>query len=146
MPLHVVCGLIALSAASVPAPPKLHLTLRASASSVVTGTPVVFTAQLTGGEESEEFYCLTRQWDWGDETKSLEEGECPPYKVGETPVERRFSTQRAFDQGSRTVFLTLSKNGKEVAKAKIGIKVSPRLGQSLRAVQGGKPVDPPKPE
>jgi hypothetical protein len=141
--LQVLYGLLALSSASAPAPPGPHLTLRASASVVVTGTPVVFTAQLTGGQESEELYCLTRRWDWGDETNSVEEGECPTYKAGETLVERSFSTQRIFDPGSRTVFLTLSKNGKDVVKAKVSFKISPPLGQSLGVVHGGQKVDPP---
>src|SRR5262245_16857809 len=66
----------------------LRATPRMSFSPVV----VFFTAELTGGDDIEEFYCPELEWDWGDGGKSVHEADCPPYEDG-FKIERRFSAE-----------------------------------------------------
>src|SRR5580765_4998236 len=40
---------------------------------------VIAMAELTGGEDSEDFYCLAIEWDWDDGSKSLQDSDCEPY-------------------------------------------------------------------
>src|SRR5215468_575402 len=57
---------------------------------------MTFTAELKGGTDSEEYYCPTVEWEWGDDarhggttgTKSVEEGDCDPYQPGVEFVRR----------------------------------------------------------
>ncbi len=74
---------------------KPRLDLRASPRFSFPPSTVLLTAELNGGEDTEEFYCPALVWDWDDGGRSAHEADCPPFQPG-TPVERRFTAEHAY--------------------------------------------------
>ena len=101
MPYRAVLAMILFSlAASAPASDrakvrKPRLGVRATPVFSFTPANVFVTAQLTGGDDVEEFYCPALVWDWDDGGRSAHQPDCPPFQAG-TPLERRFSAQHAY--------------------------------------------------
>lgn len=130
--LGFACLAIAWAAAPLPsaaAPPKPRLTLKALPMNGTSSTLFVFHAILTGGEDSEEFYCLSTEWVWEEQLdSSINESECPPYVPGETKIDRSFSEEQSFRApGKHLVKVVLRKGEKQIATASITVTV--REGQ-----------------
>lgn len=86
------------SATTAPAPAKAKrptLGVRVSPRMAFSPVGVIATAELTGGEDSEDFYCLAIEWDWDDGSKSLQDSDCEPYQPG-TKIDRRFSSEHYY--------------------------------------------------
>ena len=61
---------------------------------------VASSAELIGGaNDSEEFYCPTIEWDWGDGTQSESSVDCEPYEAGKSEIKRRFTVSHVFRAG-----------------------------------------------
>jgi hypothetical protein len=92
---------------------------------------VFFTAELTGGDDIEQFYCPEVEWDWGDGGKSIQESDCAPYELGKSQIERRFTADHVFKRAAvYTVSVTLRRNRRSFAKADIRITVRPGIADS----------------
>ena len=104
---------------------KPRLTLKASPTNGTPSTLFVFQARLTGGEDGEGLYCLTTEWIWEEQLdSSLNEAECPPYKAGETTIERTFTEEQSFRSlGPHVVKVVLHKGDKEIASASITVTI-----------------------
>jgi hypothetical protein len=76
---------------------KPRLDLRATPSFSFTPANVRVTAQLSGGDDVEEFYCPAVVWDWDDGGRSAHQPDCPPFQAG-TPLERHFTAQHAYSR------------------------------------------------
>lgn len=74
---------------------KPRLDLRATPSFTFIPAHVLVTAELSGGDDVEEFYCPALVWDWDDGGRSAHQADCPPFQAG-TPLERRFTAQHAY--------------------------------------------------
>ena len=96
---------------------KAKLSLKGSPSLGSPDTVFAFRAVLTGGADSEDLYCLSTEWAWEEQAdSSINEAECPPYKPGETPIERTFSEEQSFRApGAHLVRVALRKGEREVA-------------------------------
>jgi len=79
-------------------PKRPTLGVRVSPRMAFSPVDIIAIAELTGGEDSEDFYCLAIEWDWGDGNKSLEDSDCDPYEPG-TKIERRFSAEHHYPSG-----------------------------------------------
>ena len=79
-------------------PKRPTLGVRVSPRMAFSPVGVIATAELTGGEDSEDFYCLGIEWDWGDGSKSLQDSDCEPYQPG-TKIDRRFSAEHYYSNG-----------------------------------------------
>jgi len=89
---------------------------------------VFFTAELTGGDDVEQYYCPELEWDWGDGGKSVQESDCTPYDPGTSKIERRFTADHLFRRAFvYTVSVTLRRNRRSIAKADIKITVRPGI-------------------
>ncbi len=104
---------------------KAKLSLKGSPSLGSPDTVFVFRAVLTGGVDSEDLYCLSTEWAWGEQADaSINETECPPFKAGETPVERVFTEEQTFRSiGAHQVRVVLRKGEKEIASAATTVTV-----------------------
>ncbi len=80
---------------SAPKPKRPTLGVRVSPRMGFSPIGVIAMAELTGGEDSEDFYCLAIEWDWDDGSKSLQDSDCEPYQPG-TKIERRFSSEHYY--------------------------------------------------
>jgi hypothetical protein len=77
-------------------PKKPSLDLRANPRMAFSPVVVSFTAEMTGGEEVEDYYCPEIEWDWDDGGKSTQEGDCEPYETGKTQLQRRFTNDHEY--------------------------------------------------
>jgi len=110
---------------------KPSLSLKASPAVSFAPARVVIVAELKGGaDDSEELYCPTVEWEWGDLTTSTQEADCEPYAAGKSTVKRRFTVEHQFrNPGGFKVVLRLKKGQKVVASANTLVQVRPGLGQ-----------------
>src|SRR6476620_2846435 len=86
---------------------KPQLELRATPRFAFSPVSVLFTAELSGGDDIEEYYCPELEWEWDDGGKSVVEGDCPPFQTG-TEIQRRFTAQHEYrTAGSYGVKVTM---------------------------------------
>ena len=108
---------------------KPHLELRSSPRMGFSPLHVLLTAELTGGDEVEDYYCPALEWDWSDGAKSSYEQDCPPFETGAKLV-RRFTGEHAYGgPGLYNVKLTLKRSGRTVATANTTVMVNAGVGQ-----------------
>jgi hypothetical protein len=108
---------------------KPRLDLRASPRVAFSPAVVLLTAELVGGDEVEEFYCPSLEWDWGDGGRSAHESDCPPFQTG-SQLERRYTAEHGFRQaGDYNVKVTMRRGGRVLATASARIALRPGLGE-----------------
>src|SRR5262249_56249139 len=84
---------------------------------------VPLTAELVGGEPTEDFHCPGVDWDWGDGTHSFHEEDCPPFAPG-MELERRFTASHAYAiPGDYRVRVVLRRANRSVAAAGTSVLV-----------------------
>ena len=102
---------------------KPRLKLRANFGAAIGPVPVMAVAELVGGEDLEEFYCVGLRWDWGDGTRSYQESDCDPFESG-MEVARFFSARHAYRQpGDYRVRVSLVRADRVVAAAATSVRV-----------------------
>jgi hypothetical protein len=90
---------------------------------------VLFTAELTGGDDIEDLYCPELTWEWDDGGKSVQESDCAPFEPGKTKIERRFTANHVYGRAAiYTVKVTLRHTGKTLASQTVQITVRPGAG------------------
>jgi len=127
--------LSAVVAAQKPAPSKdkeqdKHPSLKLTARPPIGMSParVVLTADVNGGpNDSEDYYCPTIEWDWGDGTMSESMSDCEPYQPGKSEIRRRYTIDHVFRAGNYRVALRLKKRDKMVASATVMIEIRPGI-------------------
>src|SRR5438270_8993436 len=75
---------------------KPRLDLRATPRMAFSPVNVLLTAELTGGDDVEQFYCPELEWDWDDGGRSVHEADCPEYEAGKSKIERRFTAEHQY--------------------------------------------------
>lgn len=104
--------------------PKVSLSARPIVS--VSPSRVSLTAELQGGpNDSEEYYCPTIEWDWGDGTMSESSNDCEPYEPGKSQIRRRYTVQHLFRAGSYRITFRVKKRDKVLSAATTNIEVRP---------------------
>ena len=110
-------------------PKKPRLDLRATPRMAFSPVNVFFTAELTGGDDVEEYYCPELEWEWDDGGKSTEEADCNPFEPGKTKIDRRFTSDHEYRRaGVYNVKVTMRRAGKSLAAASVRVTVRPGLG------------------
>ncbi len=118
---------MALAAEAKPKKPRLDL--RATPRMAFSPVNVFFTAELTGGDDVEEYYCPELEWEWDDGGKSTQESDCPPWEAGKTKIERRFTSDHEFRRaGVYNVKVTMRRSDRSMAAASVRVTVRPGLG------------------
>jgi hypothetical protein len=108
---------------------KPRFDLRATPRMSFSPTTVFFTAELSGGDDVEEFYCPELEWDWGDGGKSIHESDCPPFELG-VKIERRFTAEHDFRRaGQYNIRVAMRRTGRLVALASVRVLVRPGIGR-----------------
>ena len=89
---------------------------------------IILTADLNGGpDDSEDFYCPSIEWDWGDGTTSESSSDCAPYEPGKSEIRRRYSIEHIFRAGNYRVALRLKKRDKLVTSATVFVEIRPGI-------------------
>ena len=129
--VFVLAAALAASApaADDPKPKKPKLDVRATPRMAFSPVNVLLTAELTGGDDVEEFYCPELEWEWDDGGKSVHEADCPEYQAGVSKIERRFTATHDYRKaGAYNVKITMRRANKTLAQTSIKITVRPGLG------------------
>jgi len=114
-------------------PKKPTLGVRVSPRLAFSPVNVLAIAELTGGEDSEAFYCLAIEWDWDDGSKSLQDSDCEPFEPG-MKIDRRFSSEHYYSRaGSYNIKAALKTQDKVVASNSYRLLVR----QGLPTERGG---------
>jgi hypothetical protein len=110
---------------------KPSLSLKANPAVSFAPARIVVIAELKGGtNDSEEFYCPTVEWEWGDFTTSTAEADCEPYAAGKSEIKRRYTVEHRYkNPGAFKIVLRLKKSTKVVAQATTQVQVRAGLGQ-----------------
>jgi hypothetical protein len=110
---------------------KASLSVKASPSVSFAPARIVVVAELKGGgDDNEEFYCPTVEWEWGDFTQSVVEADCEPYTPGKSEIKRRYTVEHQFkNPGSFKIVLRLKKGSKVISQGTAQIQVRAGLGQ-----------------
>lgn len=118
--------------------PKISVT--ANPSMGMSPFRAVVTADLSGiTDDSEEFYCPSVEWEWGDDTRSTNTADCDPFVAGKTEVKRRFAADHVFQtSGEYRVQFRLKKKDKTIGSGSTVIRVRPGLGDSGGDGRGGR--------
>jgi len=96
----------------------------------------LFTLELNGGGEHEDYYCPELEWEWGDGSRSVQESDCDPFVPGETKIERRFTSRHLFKQsGNYSVTVRLKRVDKTIAKVSAQLTVRPGIGDQYQQYQ-----------
>jgi hypothetical protein len=107
---------------------KPRLDLRATPRMAFSPVNVLLTAELSGGDDTADFYCPEVEWDWDDGGKSVHQEDCAPVETG-APLERRYTANHSYQQaGNYNVKITMRQASKPVAVATAMITVRPGLG------------------
>jgi hypothetical protein len=89
-----------------------------------------FVAELVGGDDLEEYYCLGLLWEWGDGTRSYRESDCDPFEPG-IEVDRLFSARHAYVRpGLYRMRVSLVRAGREVAGASTWVEIVGHVARS----------------
>jgi PKD repeat protein len=143
MPRIAVIAALALGVAALASPQnkkddedrkakKPALELRMSPRFSFSPVNILFTAELTGGEDSEEYHCPELEWDWDDGGRSGGESDCDPYESG-AKMERRFTANHLYKTaGIYTVKLTLRKASRTIAAQTVKVTVRPGVGDQTQ--------------
>jgi hypothetical protein len=95
---------------------------------------ILFTAELTGGEDSEEYHCPEIEWEWDDGGKSGGESDCEPYEAG-AKMERRFTANHLYKTaGIYVVRVTMRKANRTIAAQTIKVTVRPGVGDQSNEI------------
>jgi hypothetical protein len=112
---------------------KPSLSLRATPRMAYSPVTVYYTAELTGGDEVEDFYCPELEWEWGDGGKSVQESDCAPFEAGVTKLQRRFTAEHTFRlSGNYNTTVRLLRAGRSISKADVNVMVRAGLGEPPR--------------
>jgi hypothetical protein len=108
---------------------KASLNLKASPTIVFSPARVVVSAELRGGaDDSEELYCPSLEWDWGDGTRSESNVDCEPFDAGRSTIQRRFTSSHTYQtSGSYRVQLRLKRGSKILLGGHVSLQVKPGL-------------------
>ncbi len=107
---------------------KPKLELRSSPRHGFSPLTVLFTAELKGGDDIEEYYCPEIEWDWADGGKSVQESDCEPFEPG-TKIERRFTRSHRFRRaGAYNVKVTLRHAERKLTHRTVRVDVKPGIG------------------
>lgn len=106
---------------------KPRLEVRTTQSLKSTPVQVTAVAELVGGEDVEDFYCVGLEWDWGDGTRSYRESDCDPFEDG-MEIARFFSARHVYVvPGDYRVRVTLVRAERAVAAAGSNVQIMGRL-------------------
>lgn len=127
----VVLGAVWQGRAAAGAEPgKAKPSVNVKATPVMGFSParIVVTAEVRGGEDTQELSCASEEWDWGDDTQSKNSADCDPYEAGKSAIKRRFTIDHVFETaGDYRIQFSLKQKNKLVARGSTDVKIRPGI-------------------
>jgi hypothetical protein len=114
-------------------PKKPGLELRVNPRMGFSPINALFTLELEGGDDHEDYYCPELEWEWGDGSRSVTESDCDPFVAGETRIDRRYTNRHEFKQsGNYNVTVRLKRADRTVAKVSTTLTVRAGIGDQYQ--------------
>ena len=106
---------------------KASVSLKATPSIGFAPARVVATAEIKGGpNDSEELYCASIEWIWGDDTRSESKTDCEPYVAGRSEIKRRYTLDHTYQTaGNFRIEFYLKQKNKRVLGGNTTVTVRP---------------------
>jgi hypothetical protein len=106
---------------------KASISLKANPSIGFSPARVVVTAEVKGGpNDSEDLYCASVEWIWGDDTRSESKTDCEPYEAGRSEIKRRFTLDHTYQTaGNYRVEFYLKQKNKRVLGGRTTVTIRP---------------------
>ncbi len=106
---------------------KASVSLKATPSIGFSPARVVVTAEVKGGaDDSEDLYCASVEWIWGDDTRSESKGDCEPYEAGRSEIKRRYIQDHTYQTaGNYRIEFYLKQKSKRVLGGRTTVTVRP---------------------
>lgn len=110
---------------------KPSLSLKASPAVSFAPARIIVRAEVKGGgNDAEDFYCPTVEWEWGDGTVSTAATDCTPFEPGKSEIKRQYTVEHQFKTpGNYKILLRLKKGSRLSASANTTVNVRAGLGQ-----------------
>ena len=124
----LVCApVIAASSPDIQNDKKASVSLKASPNVGFSPARIVLTAEVKGGpNDSEDLYCASIEWVWGDDTKSESKADCEPYEAGKSEIKRRYTLDHVYQTGGQyKVEFYLKQKNKRVLGAQTTVTIRP---------------------
>jgi hypothetical protein len=104
---------------------RANLTLKAAPTISFSPSRIVVTAELKGGSsDTDEYYCPSLEWDWGDDTQSEATSDCEPFQAGTSTIQRRWTASHTFNTGGvYRITLRLKRSNKVVVAGNSTVQV-----------------------
>jgi hypothetical protein len=104
---------------------RASLTLKAAPSISFSPARIMVSAELKGGSnETDDYYCPSVEWDWGDDTRSESTVDCEPFQAGTSTIQRRWTASHTFTTGGTyRIVLRLKRSNKVVATGNTQVQV-----------------------
>lgn len=126
--LCVAASLATIGASGETSTKKPRLELRASPRFTFPPADVFVVAELSGGDDVEEYYCPEVEWEWDDGARSVRQSDCDPFDA-QTAIERRFSGEHRYrSAGDYTIRLTMRHASRALAVGTVHVMVRSRGG------------------
>jgi hypothetical protein len=108
---------------------RASLSLKATPPISFSPAKITVTAELRGGSDTtDELYCPSVEWDWGDGTKSEFNADCEPFEAGKSSIKRRFTMSHTYNMADNyRVLLRLRHGSKTIVGGNTSIQVKPGL-------------------
>ena len=130
LPLTIAVAFSTAAMAAADKKPKISLT--ANPTMGMSPLRVVVTAALTGvSNTTDDFYCPSVEWEWGDDTRSTTSADCDPFEAGKSEIKTTFTADHTYQvsgTGEYRVQFRLKKKDKTIGTGSTSIRVRPGLG------------------
>lgn len=110
---------------------KASLSLRATPAMAFAPVRITLAAQLKGAaSDTEDYYCPTVEWDWGDGTISQSSADCEPFQPNKSEIQKSFTTQHIYRMGGEyDVKIRLKKADRVVAMGTASLNISKAIDE-----------------
>jgi hypothetical protein len=108
---------------------KPSLSLKATPVAGFAPLRVRVTVDVRGGaDDSQDYYCPSVEWEWGDDLKSGNSEDCSPYEEGKSSIKRRYTAEHTYrNPGTYKLVLRLKQKDRVVGMGTTSIEVRPGL-------------------
>ena len=107
---------------------KPHLDVRVTPRTGFSPVEVLFTAEIVGGMDLEDYHCPQIEWNWDDGDRSVHESDCTPYQPG-VEIERHFTARHLFRrEGVYNVKISMLRAARPIARASARVSILSGLG------------------
>jgi hypothetical protein len=108
---------------------KPSLSLKATPVAGFAPLRIRVTVDVRGGaDDSQDYYCPSVDWEWGDDLNSGNSEDCSPYEAGKSSIKRRYTAEHTYrNAGTYKLVFRLKQKDRVVGMGTTSVEVRPGL-------------------